>query len=577
MFCPNCGHKCAEGARYCNACGTKLSEPVGTDPAGTAPGGESASTPADAASASTATGPTPATDTAPIPAGTVPAGTASASQASASGQGPAPAPRASRTPLIAAIAAVLVIVLAGAGVAIAAPQLLPWNSQSNVQNVEDGDAGEPTGAVPASSADGGASASASTAASAPASDLAISVQQIDASAFPHVKVYLQVKDGNGDVPKGLDGSLFYLSRADANAKYVKQKVTQVSQLDEEEALRVDLVADVSGSMDGQPLVDAKSVMNGFIDSMQFDAGDTAELTSFSTGVRLEQEFTDDASALKQGVDNLYTQDMTSLYDALYTAVERVAAQSGARCVIAFTDGDDNNSSVAIEQVEEAATRYRIPIFIIGVGDADYTSVSQLASATGGMYFNVGDTISMADIYKKIYRTEKDLYLLEYDDESGASASDEADIRVGYKGSDFTGECDYSYTPNILNSADGKGVYTTGPEATVQGYLKNWAPAITNSDYSQIAPYIEDGSRLHRLQKDYVKNAISERLDSYELTDTSYSDDSHCTVSTRETFYVQTRKQPLQLLTQKVRYTLELVGDDWLMTDILIQDVVSINQ
>ena len=42
--------------------------------------------------------------------------------------------------------------------------------------------------------------------------------------------------------------------------------------------------------------------------------------------------------------------MTSLYDALYTAVERVAAQNGARCVIAFTDGNDNYSNCTKEDV-----------------------------------------------------------------------------------------------------------------------------------------------------------------------------------------------------------------------------------
>ncbi len=49
-----------------------------------------------------------------------------------------------------------------------------------------------------------------------------------------------------------------------------------------------------------------------------------ELTSFSTGVCLEQEFSDDAATLTNDIHNLVTGDMTSLYDALYTAVERVA-------------------------------------------------------------------------------------------------------------------------------------------------------------------------------------------------------------------------------------------------------------
>ena len=104
-----------------------------------------------------------------------------------------------------------------------------------------------------------------------------------------------------------------------------------------------MVADVSGSMDGTPLNEAKEIMRNFIGSVQFAAGDMVELTSFATGVRLEQEFCSDASLLTNEINGLYTGDMTSLFDALYTSVERVAAQSGAKCVIAFTDGDDNRN------------------------------------------------------------------------------------------------------------------------------------------------------------------------------------------------------------------------------------------
>ena len=75
---------------------------------------------------------------------------------------------------------------------------------------------------------------------------------------------------------------------DANQKYIKQVVTSANQLNEKESLKINMVADVSGSMDGAPLAEAKNIMTNFINSVQFDAGDLVELTSFSTGVRLEQ-------------------------------------------------------------------------------------------------------------------------------------------------------------------------------------------------------------------------------------------------------------------------------------------------
>ena len=111
------------------------------------------------------------------------------------------------------------------------------------------------------------------------------------------------------------------------------------------------------------------------------------MTSFSTGVCLEQEFSDDAATLTNDINNLVTGDMTSLYDALYTAVERVAAQNGARCVIAFTDGNDNYSNCTKEDVVNVANRYHVPVFIIGIGSIDYADVNDIATQTGGMYYN----------------------------------------------------------------------------------------------------------------------------------------------------------------------------------------------
>ena len=229
----------------------------------------------------------------------------------------------------------------------------------------------------------------------PKNPLEITVQQVDASEFPKVKLYVNMKDpATQKVPDNLDKTLFYINKEDANQKYVKQVVTSVNQLNEKEALKINMVADVSGSMDGAPLAEAKNIMINFINSVQFDAGDLVELTSFSTGVRLEQEFCDDPNVLTNDINALYTDDMTSLYDALYTAVERVATQTGARCVIAFTDGNDNYSNCTPQDVIDVAKRYHIPVFIIGIGSVNSNDPSQIAAQTGGAYYNINTVDSM---------------------------------------------------------------------------------------------------------------------------------------------------------------------------------------
>lgn len=409
----------------------------------------------------------------------------------------------------------------------------------------------------------------------PEKSLDVQVQQVDASEFPKVRLYVNVEDSaTGQVPENLDEAMFYIRKEDADSKFIRQKVSEATQLNEAEALKVDMVADVSGSMDGSPLDEAKFIMNGFVNSVQFDAGDQVELTAFATGVRLEQEFCDDPSVLNEKITQLTTGDMTSLYDALYTSIERVAAQTGARCVIAFTDGNDNYSNCTEEDVIEVAQRYHVPVFIIGIGGIDASEIGYIAAQTGGQYYNVDDVYSMESIYQQIYQMEKELYLLEFEDSTGATVDDQANIQVGYHSQEYGGECDYTYQPNVLLNAKSQDIYQDGPEAVVEQYLKNFPDAVTKNDFSLISGYMKSGSAIYKEQEAYVKREITEQLDTYELTDVMYDGDRNCIVSTRETYYVQVEGAPLQLMTQECKYALEKTGDQWEMTDFVDLNVVS---
>ncbi|MEY8429156.1 VWA domain-containing protein [Lachnospiraceae bacterium 48-42] len=396
--------------------------------------------------------------------------------------------------------------------------------------------------------------------------LDVNIQQVDVTEFPKVKLYLSIRDQiSGEIPENLENSMFYIKKENAKAEYIQQVINTVSQLNEKEALKIDMVADVSGSMDGTPLNEAKEIMRNFIGSVQFAAGDMVELTSFATGVRLEQEFCSDASLLTNEINGLYTGDMTSLFDALYTSVERVAAQSGAKCVIAFTDGDDNYSSCTREDVVKAAQRYHVPVFIIGIGSGDYYDADYIAQQTGGMYFNINDVYSMENIYEEIYRMEKEMYLIEFQDTSGIKVTDVSNIEAGYRSVEYGGECRYTYTPKVLLSVDGSGFYQDGPEAVVEKYLKGFGDAVTKSDFSYIADCLKKGSAIYNEQKSYVKRNITAQLSSFEIVSVDYKSKKKCVVKTRETYFVQVDNEALQLMTQECKYALEKGKSKWQMT------------
>ena len=55
--------------------------------------------------------------------------------------------------------------------------------------------------------------------------------------------------------------------------------------------------------------------------------------------------------LDSAVDALDTTGDTALYDALYWALQRTNLKSGSRVVIAFTDGEENDSAYSQSDVE----------------------------------------------------------------------------------------------------------------------------------------------------------------------------------------------------------------------------------
>lgn len=399
----------------------------------------------------------------------------------------------------------------------------------------------------------------------PENYLSIQVQQIDVTDYPNVKLYVNVKDSFSNEIDNLNAGMFYVRKQDANGNYIKQQVKEVNQLNEIEALNINMLADVSGSMSGSPLDEAKMIMNSFINSVQFSVGDMVALTSFSNGVYINQDFTNDAGRLKNAVNNLYTQNMTSFYDALYTSVNKVAAKSGAKCVIAFTDGMDNFSSCKPEDVISLAQRYHVPIFVIGIGYEDYSIARNIAIQTGGNYYSAISISDMNYIYNQIYKQEKELYMLEFEDTTDVGVFNQSSIVLGYHTAEYGGETDYSYTPNTLVSVNNSSIYKDGPEAVVASYMVAFADAMTNQDYSCIAPYILSGSALETEQKKYVARGISEIIDSYEIENVEYTDTNNCVVTTRETYFVQKANAPLALLTQRCKYNVVKSGNDWKMT------------
>lgn len=406
----------------------------------------------------------------------------------------------------------------------------------------------------------------------PGTALNMSVYQVDASDYPLIRLYIDVKDSDGKVPSGLRADLFKITESVNKADNSELKIEKFQQLNDSQNINIDMVADVSGSMSGSQFQNAKSAMKYLLDAVQFNVGDKVELINFSDNVNVSQEFSNSKSQLVSKVDQLKLGNMTCLYDALYASVNRTAAQSGAKCVIAFTDGLDNISKCTVDTVINQAKHYKIPIFIIGIGSSlDTTSLKKICDETGGAYSNIANASSMSSIYKQIYNTQKQLYVLEYTTNDTQSTYDSHSVMIDTVNREYEAKCSYTFSPNILKNVDvnSNNDVTVGSDVdkAVENYLKGFVKAINANNYSLLKPYVEAGSSMEKIQSKYVMTEVTEKLKNYEITSRQKINDSKYVISVTETYSITHSDGELEMLVQKTSYVVNKQKDNtWKVAD-----------
>ena len=120
-------------------------------------------------------------------------------------------------------------------------------------------------------------------------------------------------------------------------------------------------------------------------SLDYATGDKSEILSFDSYVMYMCTYTQDANLLRNGISNMTAYGDTALYDALAAAINNAANQAGARCVIGFTDGEDNASSRTADEVIYLAQRMEVPVYLIGTYGADQYELQRICELTGGYY------------------------------------------------------------------------------------------------------------------------------------------------------------------------------------------------
>ena len=193
-------------------------------------------------------------------------------------------------------------------------------------------------------------------------------------------------------------------------------------------ISLSILIDTSTSMEPK-LINAQDAATGFVSKLADK--DVAQLIEFNSDTTIRQTFTGDQAQLEQAVRKLRAGGSTSLYDALYIALDELkraranAAPDAMRrqAIVLLSDGADTTSHVSYENVVEQSKKLDVIVYAIGLRDKEpqprrvYNEAEfvlrTLSQQTGGRAFFVDDPTQLPGIYGQIADEIANQYIVGY--------------------------------------------------------------------------------------------------------------------------------------------------------------------
>jgi len=223
-----------------------------------------------------------------------------------------------------------------------------------------------------------------------------------------VEVYATVNDERGRYIDGLNATDFTVLE---NGKPVPTIAFEARA----SSLAVALLFDTTGSM----LAALPALKNAALKLIgDLRPIDRVAVYSFSDSVHELLPFTTDKTAARRAVLRTRAFGSTALYDALVRVNRDLAARSGKKVIVVFTDGADNSSVLTTQTAIERARKAGTPIYTIAQGEALQTPalLKQLAAvsrSTGGVAFAIHSTAEISPVFDTVSQDLTHGYLLAF--------------------------------------------------------------------------------------------------------------------------------------------------------------------
>ncbi len=201
------------------------------------------------------------------------------------------------------------------------------------------------------------------------------ISQVDTTRYPLVDLYATLP------AEARPGHIRDLSLLEGDVEASIVEVRDLSRGVRDVPLTVSVVVDVSESMRGRKIEEARRALEGF--SRTIPPSAVIQLVVFSDTVTV-QAADILPEELPRRAARLEASGHTALFDAVARGVELSRDRPGRRVVLTLTDGMANRGTVSMEEALKGAEEAGVSLLFVGLGpDARRNRLNLMAESTGG--------------------------------------------------------------------------------------------------------------------------------------------------------------------------------------------------
>jgi len=248
-----------------------------------------------------------------------------------------------------------------------------------------------------------------------------------------VVLYTSVVDKNGNLVTNLPREAFrvYENGVEQQLKIFRR---------EDVPLSLGLVIDNSGSMRNRRETVEAAVMNLVKSS---NREDQVFIVNFNDEAYLDVPFTNQIEKMEEGVARIDSRGGTAMRDAISMSIDymREEGKLDKKVLLVITDGEDNASSVTLEQLVRKAQQSEVLIYTIGLlSDEDRSAarrarraLAAISEASGGLAFFPQQLSEVNDLALRVAHELRNQYILAYTPSNQALDGSYRSIRVRVEG------------------------------------------------------------------------------------------------------------------------------------------------